>query len=146
MNFRRHFRHAFTLVEILIVVVILGVLAGIVVPSFIGAVEEASVGTTQSELEKLRRAVDVFQVRNGHALPVISAGDGTWGDLIENNGAYLKEPPINPYIGGENQKVVVLGNGPDAAFQTTHGWIFDDTTGEIWAGGFDGQDQPWPRP
>jgi len=144
MIFKAH--HAFTLVEILIVVVILGILAAIVVPSFTGAVEDASVGTTQSELEKLRRAVDVFQVRNGNSLPVVAAGDGTWGDLIAVDGAYLKEPPLNPYIGGANQKVIALGNAPDVAYQTTHGWIYDAATGQIWAGGFDVNDEPLPQP
>ena len=57
---QRQVAHAFTLVEILIVVVILGILAAIVVPSFLGAVDQAAIGTTQSELTKLRRAVEVF--------------------------------------------------------------------------------------
>lgn len=142
----RKTNRAFTLVEILIVVVILGILAAIVVPSFIGAVEEASVGTTQSELEKLRRAVDVYQVRNGNSLPAVAAGDGTWGDLIAGDGAYLKEAPVNPYIGGTNQQVIVLSNAPDAAFQTVHAWVYNSTTGEVWAGGFDADDEPLPRP
>ena len=142
----RKLNHAFTLVEILIVVVILGILAAIVVPSFIGAVDEATVGTTQSELAKLRRAVDVYQVRNGNALPVITAGDGTWGDLISGNGAYLKEAPLNPYVGGTNQQTIALNNPADAAFQTNHAWVYNATTGEVWAGGFDANDQPLPRP
>ncbi len=140
------FRKAFTLVEILIVVVILGILAALVVPQFAGAVEDSAVTTTQSELEKLRRALEVFQVRNQDSLPAVLAGDGTWGDLIANNGEYLKEAPTNPYVGGANARVIVLGNAPDAAYQTTHAWIFDNSTGDIWAGGFDIDDQPLPRP
>ena len=146
MSIIRHARNGFTLVEILIVVVILGILAALVVPSFMGAVEEATVGTTQSELHKLRRAVEVFQVRNENSLPTVTAGDGTWGDLIANTGEYLKEAPINPYVGGVNQQQIVLAGTPDAAYQTTHGWVYNDTTGEIWAGGFDSNDQPLPRP
>jgi len=139
-------QRAFTLVEILIVVVILGILAAVVVPQFVGAVEETSIGTTQSELTKLRRAVEVFQVRNENQLPAVAAGDGTWGDLIANNGQYLKEPPANPYVGGANAQVIVLGSAPDGSYQNTYGWIFDDTTGEIWAGGFDADDEPLPKP
>lgn len=137
---------AFTLVEILIVVVILGILAAIVVPQFVGAVTETSIATTQSELTKLRRAIEVFQVRNENGLPAVAAGDGTWGDLIANSGEYLKEAPANPYVGGENARVIVLGAGPDAAYQNAHGWIYNDATGEIWAGSFDLNDEPLPLP
>jgi general secretion pathway protein G len=143
---RRVTARAFTLVEILIVVVILGILAAVVVPQFVGAVEEASIGTTKSELTKLRRAVEVFEVRNENALPVVLAGDGTWGDLIDSSGAYLKEAPTNSYVGGDNARVIVLGNGPDTVYQSTHAWIYNDATGEIWAGGFDANDEPLPRP
>lgn len=139
-------RNGFTLVEILIVVVILGLLAAIVVPSFMDAVRTASIGTTQSELHKLRRAVEVFQVRNENLLPNISAGDGTWGDLIAGTGEYLKEAPVNPYVGGINQQQIIIAGTPDAAFQTAHGWVYNDATGEIWAGGFDLNDDPLPRP
>ncbi len=138
-------QRAFTLVEILIVVVILGILAAIIVPQFAGAVENTAVTTTKSELEKLRRAVEVFQVRNGDSLPAVAAGDGTWGDLIVSTGAYLKEPPANPYVGGENAKVITLGAAPDDAYQSTYAWIYDDSTGQIWAGGFDANDEPLPR-
>lgn len=140
----RSIRRGFTLVEILIVVVILGVLAAIVVPQFAQASEEAAAGTTVYELEKLRRALDVYMARWDNALPQVEAGEGTWGPLVAGNGEYLKSAPMNPYV-GSNGRVIVLGNGPDAAFQTNYGWIFDASTGQIWAGGFNADDEPLPR-
>ena len=136
----------FTLVEILIVVVILGILAAIIVPSFASVRDQASVGTTQSELEKVRRAVEVYQVRNENTLPNVTAGDGTWGLLIAGNGEYLKGAPVNPYVGGANQQTIVIANSPDTTFQTDHAWVYDNTTGDVWAGGFDVNDEPLPRP
>jgi general secretion pathway protein G len=146
MNLRSRIDRAFTLVEILIVVVILGILAAIVVPQFVGAVEDSAVTTTQTELEKLRRAMEVFQVRNENSLPSVSAGNGTWGDLIASTGEYLKEAPSNPYVGGANARVIVIGNAPDGVYQTAHGWVYNDATGEVWAGGFDANDEPLPMP
>jgi general secretion pathway protein G len=137
-------RRAFTLVEILIVVVILGILAAVVVPQFGNAVQDASVGTASSELHKIRRALDVYMVQNGNVLPNVAEGDGTWGELVTGSG-YLKGPPSNPYVGGAAAGVVIFRNTPDAAYQTTHGWIYDATTGQIWAGGFDANDVPLPR-
>ncbi len=138
-------RRAFTLVEILIVVVILGILAAIVVPQFTGATGEAAAGTASYELEKLRRALDVYQARWSNALPAVQAGDGTWGPLVGGSGEYLKEAPRNPYIGGTNARVIAIASEPDSAFHTGYGWIFDPTTGQVWAAGFDANDQPLPR-
>lgn len=139
------FRRAFTLVEILIVVVILGILAAIVVPQFGGASVEAAAGTTNHELEKLRRALDVYQARWSNALPPVEEGDGTWGPLVGGAGEYLKEAPRNPYVGGENARVVTLASEPDSSFHSNYGWIFDPETGRVWAGGFDADDRPLPR-
>ncbi len=139
-------RRAFTLVEILIVVVILGILAAIVVPRFVGARDEAAVGTTVYELEKLRRAIDVYMARHDNELPAVTAGDGTWGALTAGNGEYLKAAPMNPYVGGASSRVIIIANAPDGAYQQTHGWVFNDATGEVWAGSFDINNEPLPRP
>ncbi|MGJ8635922.1 MAG: type II secretion system protein [Phycisphaerales bacterium] len=140
---RMRLRNGFTLVEILIVVVILGILAAIVVPGIAGATEDASISATSTELEKLRRAVEVYKASNNDAVPPVTAGDGTWDVIVSR--AYLKEAPVNPYVGGANAGVIVIGEGPDEAYQTGYGWIFSATTGDIWAGGFDADDEPLPR-
>ena len=136
---------AFTLVEILIVVVILGILASIVAMGFTEATEEAAERTTVYELEKIRRAIDIYKVENGQALPAVLAGDGTWGEIVGDDGSYLTKPPLNPYVGGPNARVITLGNGPDAVYHTDYGWIYDDSTGQVWAAAFDAQDQPLPK-
>jgi prepilin-type N-terminal cleavage/methylation domain-containing protein len=134
-------RTAFTLVEILIVVIILGVLAAIITPHFTGAVTEAEIGTTSHELAKLRRAIEVYQISNHNVLPDVAEGDGTWGELTSGN-QYLKSPPVNPYVGGANAAVIVFRNAPDVAYQRAYGWIYDAATGQVWAGSFDSSDLP----
>ncbi len=135
---------AFTLVEILIVVVILGVLAAIAIAGFSGATSDAQASTTSSELQKMRRQIGVFQARNNQRLPNVTQGDGTWGELVVGRD-YLLSPPVNAWVGGANSRVVVLGSSADAAFQSDYGWIFDPATGMVYAGGFDAQDHPLPR-
>lgn len=140
---------AFTLVEILIVVVILGILAAIIVPNVASATDEASSTTTYSELGKLRRAVEVYGIRNPGALPDVIEGDGieddAWAQLVQP-GEYLSSAPANPWVGGDNQFYVVIGAVPDPAYHTNYAWIYDDASGDIWAGGFDGDDNPLPKP
>ena len=139
-------RRGFTLVEILIDVVILGILAAIVVPQFTNATQLAATTVSYDQLMKVRKAVDLYYWKEANQFPPVQAGNGRppWGPLIGQN--YLHAPPVNHYVGSAASKVVVLGNGPDAAYQTTHGWIYNPATGEIWAGGFDANDEPLPHP
>src|SRR5712671_3376214 len=117
------FRTAFTLVEILIVVVILGILSALVVPQFTNATNEASSTATLDQLVKLREALGVYYVRNNSQFPNVAAGSGTWGELISAGGDYLKFPPKNNWIGGAASTVIEISNAPDSGWQTTHGWI-----------------------
>lgn len=140
-------RRAFTLVEILIVVIILGILAAIVVPQFAGATEQATADASVDQLQRIRRALAVYYVRNSNVYPNIVAGNtpAAWGELLTASG-YLKEPPRNLWVGQTNMSTVIIRNTPDPAYQTTHGWIWDPPTGTLMAGSFDAQDQPYPRP
>ena len=133
---------AFTLVEILIVVVILGILASLVVPQYARATEDAKKQATFSQLVKVRDAVRVYYYRNSNTLPNISAGTGTWGELIGDG--YFKSIPDNLHVGGTNGTVITIGVGPDTARTTAYGWIYNPTTGDVWAASFDANDEPLP--
>jgi general secretion pathway protein G len=137
---------AFTLVEILIVVVILGILAAIVVPQFASATQDSQRAAIADQIRKVRQAIAVYYVRSGNVYPSITAGSGTWGELIGTGSPYMRTAPANVWIGGANARTIVIGNAPDTAFQTTHGWIWDPATGNLWAGGCNGLDEPLPRP
>src|SRR5262249_55970769 len=141
---RSSLRRGFTLVEILIVVVLLGILAAIVVPSFARASNEARIQTTYSELRKIRRHVEVFRARNSGRYPGMAEGDGTWGEIVGPE--YLMSPPVNSWVGGTNAQIVHIAGAADVTFQSDYGWIFDDSTGQIWAGSFDANDVALPRP
>lgn len=134
---------AFTLVEILIVVIILGILSAIVVPRFAKAADDAAETATVDQLQKLRRALGVYFVRNAGKYPDVIAGDGTWAQLIDPS--YMRGPPVNAWVGGAAKRTILLRASPDTSYHSLYAWVFDPASGNVWAGGFDGNDQPFPR-
>ena len=89
MNTRR-IRKGFTLVEILIVVVILGILAAVVVPQFTNAADDARAGNLESQIKTIQNQIELFNARETAALDLTA----NWDQLI--NGNYLKDVPSNP--------------------------------------------------
>ena len=81
MRSRAGHRDGFTLVEILIVVVILGILAAIVVPQFASAADSAREGSCATTLNNLASAVEVYRARNNAWPPDTSTG--TWENALD---------------------------------------------------------------
>lgn len=135
-------RKGFTLVEILIVVVILGILAAIVVPQFTSASTEAVKGALQSQLQTVSSQLELYRVRHTGAYPTLGSGqaENGWGEMV--SAEYLKEQPLNGYT---SETAIDVGNESDAMGETrdsTLGWFFDDddtsaTYGAIFAAGYD---------
>ena len=101
----RRSRAAFTLVEMLLVLVILATLAAIVIPKMAGRSQQAKVTAAASDISNVEMALDAFEVDNGYYPKT-----GGLNDLINPpanatgwKGPYLKKgvPPDpwgNPYI------------------------------------------------
>ncbi len=69
--------HGFTLVEILIVVIILGVLAGVVIPRFADTAEETCQATLTSDLTLIRKAIELYYHQHNATYPgAIKAENG----------------------------------------------------------------------
>lgn len=58
-------RGGFTLVEIMVVVVIIGMLAALVGPRLMGQSDEARVKTTQVQIKNLEQTLELFHLNNG---------------------------------------------------------------------------------
>ena len=98
-NIRRH-RAAFTLVEMLLVLVILATLAAIVIPKMAGRSQQAKVTAAASQISSIELALDAFEVDNGYYPKT-----GALNDLIDQpagatnwRGPYLKKGvPLDPW-------------------------------------------------
>ncbi len=58
-------RKGFTLIEIMVVVIILGILAGLVLPRFMGRTEEARRTKAKIQIENLESALKIYKLDNG---------------------------------------------------------------------------------
>src|SRR5437773_9903773 len=59
------YHQAFTLVELLLVLVILGILAAIVIPKFSGRTKQAQIAATQTQIANFKTAINAFEVDTG---------------------------------------------------------------------------------
>ena len=117
-------RQGFTLIEILIVVVILGILAAIVIPQFTDASREAATSNLQSQLQTVRSQVELYNVQNPATAYIITTPRNTfWNGLVQGN--YLQNAPKNPL---QNNSTTVC-----AAPAAGCGWIWNyDPSGSLW--------------
>jgi general secretion pathway protein G len=118
-------RHAFTLVEMLLVLVILAVLAAIVIPKMAGRSQEAKFTAAKSQIAGFETALNSFEIDNGF-YPTGSAGLNSLVDQPNNlqswKGPYMKSIPSDPwgnaysysYPGKTNPKNFdIISAGPD---------------------------------
>src|SRR5437870_688383 len=148
----------FTLIEVLIVVVIIGILATVVVPQMSGASKEARDNTLKDEMRYLRTQIQVFKAQHIDKSPGYPGGNisgvpteqafldqmtsysdencGTSATATASCkfGPYLSRMPDNPVNGSHAIKMIpnnALLPAPIAAEATQYGWIYKPATQEI---------------
>lgn len=88
----------FTLVELLIVVVILGVLAAMVVPRLAGRTEQARAARAMADVQgAIPLAIDLYEVDVGKYPPSLDALRQKPAEAKTWRGPYLKKPPMDPW-------------------------------------------------
>jgi len=128
-------RDAFTLVEILIVVVILAILAAIVIPQFAPVTTQAGTSRLITDLKTVRSAIEYYKVQHNDTLP--GAGGASFTEALTGRtsisgavgtdcGPYLLQLPVNPF---NKLDTVEIEAGTAGLGSGNCGWHFDSLTG-----------------
>jgi len=146
---------AFTLVEILIVVVLLGILAVVLIPMVSGSVISSKESTLAHDIQMLRRVILIYKGQHLEMSPGYPDGDTTQAPteqafidqlMLSSNtngqtaplgtpgfirGPYLSRLPTNSL--NNEDTVQILGDAQNfpANGDDSHGWIFKPATSEI---------------
>jgi len=104
MNMSGRNQHGFTLIEIMVVVVILGILAAIVVPRLLDEPEKARRTAAATQIRSIEEALGIFKLENGFypsteqglqalvAKPTIGRIPGHY-----KQGGYIRKIPLDPW-------------------------------------------------
>jgi general secretion pathway protein G len=142
-------RHAknqgFTLVEILIVVVILGILAAIVIPQFSDASTQSKVSSSLSSLQSLRSQIQLYKIQHNDTPPALADFENAMtkcSDDVATSyeartaanktthpwGPYMQSVPKNPWAAAATAATLAAADGPGV------GWVYNEVTGDIYVG------------
>lgn len=138
----------FTLIEIMIVVVIIGLLAALVAPRLLGRVEEARVTTAKTQIKQIEQALQMYRIDNG-MYPTTEQGLDA---LIEppsiepiprnyHPQGYMERIPKDPWgndyvylspgntdIYGRLREYEIISPGPNGQMDDPSSEVYDDIT------------------
>lgn len=137
-------RNAFTLIEVLIVVIIMAVLAATIIPQFSSSTRDAKDSTLKFNMHTLRSQIEMYKVHHLGAYPAAdklvdaltkrtNASGATGDDPVSFPfGPYIDQAlPVNP-LDGKNTVVATTAAPPADKADGSGGWQYNASTGGIW--------------
>lgn len=136
VNNMRYVKKGFTLMELMIVIMIIGLLGGVVGPALMKRLETAKKGTAKATMRSLKDAVSMYQMNVGHLPPSLK-------DLIKKpkderdskkwEGPYIEKDELpedpwgNPFVykitQGAKHPYELYSKGPNADEAAKEEWI-----------------------
>lgn len=121
---------AFTLIELIAVIIVLAILAGIAIPKYIDYAAQAKSSSVKGTLGAVRSAIANYYsnsaVNGAAAFPAIGTMQ-TFGV----GGVMQEVIPANPYVNDASIAAATWNVAPPVS--GTNGWNYDAATGKFWA-------------
>lgn len=118
-------RSAFSLVELVVVILILGILAAVAAPKMFDTAGDARQNGTRQSLNVLRNAIELYKAQNGNYPSAAT--------LATDLKPYIKGPFPGVQIGA-NQNINVVSSSQDPITSPEAGgagWAYNPTTGDV---------------
>ncbi len=134
-------RNAFTLIEVLIVVIIMAVLAATIIPQFTSSTKDARDNTVAFNVHTMQNQLELYKQQHLEKYPPVATvatllttatnvDGGTTGETPY--GPYMPEVPANPYNNSRDIVAVASeGTVPTAVVAGGAGWQYDQSTGRV---------------
>jgi prepilin-type N-terminal cleavage/methylation domain-containing protein len=126
---------AFTLVEVVVVIMILGILAAIAMPRVLTAADVAADNSAKHTLSVIREAIDSFTAHHPDQLPGADGNESTFTQDLKTylRGAEFPKCPVGP---AKNNRVRMLAGATPIATgiggtESTYSWVYKVQTGDF---------------
>lgn len=119
-------RPGFTLVELVVVVLIMGIIAAVALPKMATSTTTAKQNTAKQSLAVIRDAIELYKADNG-SYPT------TASSLPTTLAPYLKGPfPPSPIGANAGSATVATGTSPASLISGSDGWAYVSSTGDFY--------------
>ncbi len=138
-------RDAFTLIEVLIVVIIMAVLAATIIPQFSSSTNDAKESSLKFNLHTIRSQIEMYKVHHSGKVPTLDnfqdqmtkptdINGNTSGSNLDYGPYFQGQVPANPFNNFNLLKTTTATTeaAAKAAVGGDYGWLYNETTGDFY--------------